>query len=123
MRSGLDTHSQRLGRGSYRLEGCNLLFAVRAEVVLQIVDRHAPSQRTEQGIRVLWHALIRPVAVLEVHDCGPIVGEVFGEAARRARGLVANVAIHAGIERISTNDLVQMRRGDVAGLDGISDMD
>jgi hypothetical protein len=61
--------------------------------------------------------------MLKVHDCSPIVGEVFGEAACRARGLVANVAVHGGIEGISTNDLVQMRRGDVAGLDGVSDMD
>ena len=53
----------------------------------------------------------------EEHDGGPVVGEVFGEGACRAGSLLTNVALHGRVKRVATDDLVEMGRGNSAGLD------
>jgi hypothetical protein len=46
--------------------------------------------------------------MLEVQSCGPVVGEIIGHLARRARGPLTYITIHGGIERIATNDVMHM---------------
>lgn len=43
-------------------------------------------------------------------------GEVLGEGARRARALLADIALHGRVESIATNDLVKMGRGNLPRL-------
>lgn len=55
--------------------------------------------------------------MLKVHGGGPIVGEVLGEGAGSAGGLVADIASHVGMERIPTDNLVNMGRRSPTRLD------
>lgn len=65
--------------------------------------------------------------MLEEHDGSPVVGEVLGKRASRAASSVADVTIgnvHGCVESISTDDLVQMGRRDLARLDeGVETLD
>lgn len=55
--------------------------------------------------------------MLEEHDCGPVIGEVFRESASRAAALLANITRHVRLEGIPTDDLVQMGGRRYARLD------
>lgn len=70
--------------GTHGLESSNFLVSIRVEVLLDVVDGHAARQGPKQRVGILRDAMIRAVARLEVHNGGPIVGEVLGEAACRA---------------------------------------
>lgn len=62
--------------------------------------------------------MVRAVSrVLEVHDGGPVVGEVLGHFASGARSPGADVTFHGRVESITTNNVVDVGRGTVAGLD------
>jgi len=109
----------------HRLEGGNLLVAVRVKVLLGVVDGHASVDAVGER-RVLHdgHALVRAVGVLEEHDGGPVVGEVLGEGARRAAGLVRDVALHGRVEPVAAHDLVDVRRRRLARLhEGVQPLD
>jgi hypothetical protein len=58
------------------LKRSDLLVSVGVEVLLDVVDSHATCERTKERVRILGDALVRAVAVLEVHHSGPIVGEI-----------------------------------------------
>lgn len=81
---------------------------------MEVVDSHSTLQVTQESIRVLGHALIRPVASLEVQNCSPVVREVLREAAGCASSLLGNILarVHSRIEGISTDDLVEVGRRD-----------
>jgi len=54
------------------------------------------------------------------HDGGPVVGLVLLERARRARRLgrqIVGLGVHGDVERVSTDDLVQVWRVGLAGVD------
>jgi len=111
---------------SYRLEGSDLLVAVRVERLLKVIDSHPSLQVTQESIGILRHALVGPITRLEVHDSGPVVGEVLREAAGGASSPLRNVrcGVHGRVEAISSDDLVQMGRRDDAGLDdGVEALD
>lgn len=58
--------------------------------------------------------------MLEEHNGSPVVGEVLGERASRASTLLTEVSVrgvHGRVEGISTDDLVEMGTGNLAGLD------
>ena len=69
-------------------------------------------------VAVLRHALEGPVARLEVQVRRPVVGQVLGERAGGAVRTLGDVARrHRGVERVAAHDLVDVRRGDLAGVD------
>lgn len=61
-------------RVTHRLEGSDVLISVREEVLLGVVDGHASVDRFRER-RVLHdgHAVVGAVAMLEEHDCSPVV--------------------------------------------------
>jgi hypothetical protein len=74
----------------------------------------------------LGHALVGAVLVLEKHDCGPVVGFVLGESAGSAGGLGGQVVcrVHSRVERVATNDLMEMGSVCHTGVDeGIDTVD
>ena len=73
----------------------------------------------------LLDPLVGAVLGLEEEVCGPVVGEVLGKAAGGAGGLAGDVAGgHGHVERVSSDDLVDVRRGDLAGVDqGVETVD
>lgn len=58
-----------------------------------------------------------PVGRLEIQNGRPVVAEIFAKRTRCARALLANVALHAGVEGIPADDVVEMGRADDARLD------
>jgi len=61
----------------------------------------------------LRHPLVGPVACTEVQHRRPVVREVLGEGAaraRRRRGQVMRSRVHGRVERVPAHDLVQVRR-------------
>lgn len=64
------------GRGTDGLEGGDLLPPIGAKVVLHVVDGHPARQVAQEGVRVLRHPLVRPVARPEIQDGRPVVAEV-----------------------------------------------
>lgn len=104
---------------SHRLERCDLLVAVRVEVLLRVVDGHAVVDAVRQrGILHEGHSLVRAVGrVLEEHDGRPVVGEVLAEGSGRAGAHLAEIALHGRVEGISSDDLIEMGRGDLARFD------
>ena len=46
--------------------------------------------------------------MLEVHDGGPIVGEVLGKRAGRAGGLISDVTSHVRVQGVAAHELVDM---------------
>lgn len=98
-----------------RLEGRDLCAAV---VGRDIVDGDT-AILAEALVRDLRHPLEGAVASAEEHVGGPVVGKVLAEGACRARRLLARVVLarwHAGVERVSANYLVHVRRPDQAGI-------
>lgn len=94
---------------TYRLEGGNLLVAVRVKVLLRVVDGHATIDTVGQS-RVLHngHTLVGAVGVLEEHDGRPVVGKVLAECACCAAALLTDVTGHGDIEGISADDLMDV---------------
>ena len=84
--------------------------------MLQIVDGHATLEVAQESIRVLRYTLVRPIAVLEVQDGGPVVGEVLRETAGCASCLISDITAHRCVERISANDLMDVSGWDPAWL-------
>ena len=75
----------------------------------------------------LGHSLVRPVTGLEVHDGGPVVGQVIGKGAAGASGRVDEVVgrkVHRRLERVASDDLVEMGRRHGAGAnEGVKAVD
>lgn len=94
---------------TYRLERSDLLVAVREKVLLRIVDGHATIDTVGQ-CRILHdgHTFVGAVGVLEEQNGRPVVGKVFAECACRAATLLPNITLHRNIERISTDNLVDV---------------
>ena len=94
------------------------MVAVGVEILLRVVNSHASVDGGRQG-RVLHdrYTLVGAVRVLEEHDGSPVVREVLGEGAGGAGSLLSDVTLHGDVEGISTDDLVEMSRGDDVGLD------
>lgn len=67
------TSRSRGERLSHRLEGRYFCLAVGVEVLLEVVDGHASSQRAQKCIWVLWYTLIGAIPSFEVHHGSPIV--------------------------------------------------
>lgn len=64
-------------------------------------------------------SLVCSVAGFEVHNGGPVVGKILGESAGCASGSLADIfgRVHGRVEAVTTDDLVEMRRGDDTRLD------
>jgi hypothetical protein len=111
---------------AYRLEGSNLI-GPRGDVV----DRHAAIRLRgepvveQESVRDLRNALVTPIPRLEVQVGGPVVGKVVSRSTRRARGDLGNVRVgHGGVEGIAADDLVHVRRGDLARVnEGVEALD
>jgi hypothetical protein len=110
--------------GTYRFESSNVLVPIRREVLLSIVNRHAPLDigsvlafSTQLSIWVLRHSLVGPVFMPEVHYGRPIVCKIFRISACCATALLADIPLHGCVESIATDDLMKVSRGDTTGLD------
>lgn len=101
------------------------LDIVPGEIKLGVVDGHATLGAGRQsGVVDDGDALVRPVGVLEVEHSGPVVGEVLGHLTGGAGTAGADIALHSGVEGISTHDVVEMGRRGLAGLDdGVEALD
>jgi hypothetical protein len=99
----------------YLLEGRDLSTGDIVDIETTIVDELALGA----SVAGLGHTLERPVLGLVEHDGGPVVGLVLLERARSARrGFeVVRGRIHGDVERVPTNDLVQVRRVSLARID------
>ncbi len=73
----------------------------------------------------LGDALVAAVASLEVQVRCPVVGEVIGKLAGGAGGVLGDVVGgHGDVEGVAADNLVDMRRGDLAGVDeGVDPVD
>lgn len=120
-----------------RLEGLHLAALVRGRVV----DCHAAAAgAVEADVGPLGDADVGPVAGAEVEDGGPVIGEVLGEGAGCAGGLllgefcegergeggvipggflgdVVAAVVHGDVESVTANDLVNVRGLGTAGED------
>lgn len=68
-------------------------------------------------VRHLGDALVTSVPSLEVHIRRPVVGEIIGRVAGCARRNLGDVGVgHGGVERVSTDDLVNMGRRHLSGV-------
>ena len=76
-----------------------LLLPVR-QGALHVVDRHAAVGALEARVADLWHAVVGPVARAEKEHRRPVVGEVLGELAGRARRELGDVFcwVHCRVE-------------------------
>lgn len=95
------------GRDTHRPEGSHLTATI---VRRDVVDGHA-TLTPEAEVDHLRHPLVASVLVAEVDVCGPVVGEVLTEGARRAGRLSRGVVLdwwHGCVECVSTHDLVQV---------------
>lgn len=91
---------------AYRRERSDFLVSVGVEVLLCVVDCHAPVDTSRQC--VILHDLdtfVASIRVLEEEYCRPVVAEVLTEGACRACALISNVTGHVGTEGIATDDL------------------
>lgn len=108
-------------RQTYGLKGGDglLLKVIPRKVVLCVVDSDAAGGTSRKSSVVdNRYALVRSVGgMLEVHDGGPVVGEVLSHLAGRAAAPRTNIPGLGGIELVSTNDVVKMRGGGYARLD------
>lgn len=114
---GLGGIETRKKRRTYSREGGNVLIAVGAEILLRVVDGHSTIYWALEGVVLVnRYALVRPVASLKVQNCGPVVGKVLGELACRASGRISG-KLHGRVEGIAANNLVDVGRRNLAGLD------
>ena len=91
---------------AYRRECSDLLVTVGVEVLLRIVDCHAPVNSSRQCVILHdFDALVATVRMLEKQHCGPVVAEVLTEGACCACALISNVPCHIRAEGIATDDL------------------
>ena len=90
------------------LEGGHLGPAIGGRVV----DGHTAAAGTvEEHVGTLGNTLEGAVASAEEEGSGPVVGEVLGELARGASGLLGNVVtgvVHGDVEGVAADDLVEM---------------
>lgn len=98
---------------TYGFEGGDLGSIVGASVV----DRHPAGLAVQEAVRDLAHALVRPVARLEVHVGRPVVGQVLAEGAGSAVGQLRDVGL--GDQRLK-GILIVSRCIDVSLWTGLS---
>lgn len=103
--------------GTHGLESSRLGLPVVGRVV---VHGQATILASQAEVGQLRDPLEGSVASAEVETRGPVVGEVIGVGARRARGEGAGVVsprCHGGVERVASGNLVDVSRRNRARLD------
>lgn len=103
--------------GTHGLESSSLGLPVVGRVV---VHGQATILASQAEVGQLRDPLEGSVASAEVETRGPVVGEVIGVSARRARGEGAGVVSprrHGGVERVASGNLVDVGRRHRARLD------
>jgi len=91
---------------TYRLEGRDGRLGADVGCV---IDSHSSFGLLETDIGRLANPVEAAIAGSEVQDGCPVVGEIFGEGARRACGLSGNVLVHLGTKGIAADNLMEMR--------------
>lgn len=116
---------------THRFESRDVLVAIGVEILLGVVDCHAAvdigcimALCAQLSIWVLRHSFVRAILMSEVHHCRPVVRNVLGVGAGRTGTLTANVSFHRSIESISTDDLMNVGRGNAVRFDeGVKTLD
>jgi hypothetical protein len=105
-----------LREGAYGFEGGDFGFLV---VGCGVVHRHAAALLLEAEIGHEWDAVEGAVSVAEEEDGGPVVGQVLGEGAGGAGGVLRDVGVgvHFRGEGVAADKLVEVRGGDEVGGD------
>jgi len=109
-------HPKEIRVWTYRLEGRDLGAGL---VASDVVDSHTCLD-AESQVGDLRNALEGPVAGLVIEVRRPVVAEILAvcaAGARRDLGRVVAVGRHAGVERVSTDDLVHVGGWHIARLD------
>lgn len=108
---------------TYRLEGSGLA----AGDIVHGDAAHLVERALRAAVADLTGAVEAAVLVLEVHGGGPVVGLVLGVGARRAARAARQVVLahgHGRLERVATDNLVDVRRVGHAGKDeGVGALD
>lgn len=94
--------------------------------MLGVVDGHATSGAARQGGVVdNRHAVVGAVGgILEIQNGRPVVREILGHLTSGTVRPSPDIAGHRGVEGIPTDDMMKMRRPELAGLDdGVKALD
>ena len=96
-----------------------LLQVIPGKVKLGVVDGHATLGSTGEGSVVDdGDAMVRAVGrVLKVQHGSPVVGKVLGHFTSGAAGASTDIALHGGVEHVAADNVVEMGRGCLSGLD------
>ena len=80
-------------RWTHWLESCNLLVAIRIEILLCVIDCHSTIDTVWQcSVLHDGNTLVCAVCVLEEHCCGPVVGKVLGKGTCGTSSLRTDIA-------------------------------
>ena len=104
---------------TYRLEGSDLTFAAGDVVYHEAaLCTSCVLVLEELSVRDLRYSFVRSISGLEVEVGRPVVGKILGVATCGARRLLGDIChLHCSVEGITTDNLMQMRRGSLAGID------